>query len=82
QALIQIAGQMDYDFKLLKSVVEVNREQRFNVIRKLESLMGPLAGKTIGIWGLAFKPETDDVRDSPAFEIIAALTEMGAKVKA
>jgi UDPglucose 6-dehydrogenase len=82
QALIQIAGQMDYDFKLLKSVVEVNREQRFNVIRKLESLMGHLAGKTIGIWGLAFKPETDDVRDSPAFEIIAALTEMGAKVKA
>ena len=82
QALIQIAGQMDYDFKLLKSVVEVNRDQRFNVIRKLESLLGDLAGTTIGIWGLAFKPETDDVRDSPAFEIIAALEERGAKVKA
>lgn len=82
QALIQIAGQMDYDFKLLKSVVEVNREQRFNVTRKLESLMGSLVGKTVGIWGLAFKPETDDVRDSPAFEIIAALTELGAVVKA
>lgn len=82
QALIQIAGQMDYDFKLLKSVVEVNRQQRFNVIHKLVSLLGQLAGKTIGIWGLAFKPETDDVRDSPAFEIIAALSDMGAVVKA
>lgn len=82
QALIQIAGQMDYDFKLLRSVVEVNHEQRYNVIRKLESVLGELKGATIGIWGLAFKPETDDVRDSPAFEIIAALEERGAIVKA
>jgi UDPglucose 6-dehydrogenase len=82
QALIQIAGQMDYDFKLLKSVVEVNRDQRFNVVRKLETLLGNLSGATIGIWGLAFKPETDDVRDSPAFEIIAALQERGARIRA
>lgn len=82
QALIQIAGQMDYDFKLLKSVVEVNRDQRFNVIRKLDDLLGNTAGKTIGIWGLAFKPETDDVRDAPAFEIIETLLERGAQVKA
>ncbi|CAM3456072.1 UDP-glucose/GDP-mannose dehydrogenase family protein [Paenibacillus lupini] len=82
QALIQIAGQMDYDFKLLKSVVEVNRDQRFNVIRKLDDLLGDVAGRTIGIWGLAFKPETDDVRDAPAFEIIEALLERGAQIKA
>lgn len=82
QALIQIAGQMDYDFKLLKSVVEVNRDQRLNIIRMLESLMGDLAGKVIGVWGLAFKPETDDVRDSPAFEIIVELLKRGARVKA
>ncbi|SFE83903.1 UDPglucose 6-dehydrogenase [Paenibacillus catalpae] len=82
QALIQIAGQMDYDFKLLKSVVEVNRDQRFNVIRKLDELLGDVAGRTIGIWGLAFKPETDDVRDAPAFEIIETLLERGAQVKA
>lgn len=81
QALIQIAGQMDYDFKLLKSVVEVNRDQRFNVVRKLETLLGNLSGATIGIWGLAFKPETDDVRDSPAFEIIAALQERGPELE-
>lgn len=82
QALIQIAGQMDYDFKLLKSVVEVNRDQRFNIIHKLLSLMGDLTGRTVGIWGLAFKPETDDVRDSPAHEIITELLARGAKVKA
>lgn len=82
QALIQIAGQMDYDFKLLKSVVEVNRDQRFNIIHKLVSLMGDLTGRTVGIWGLAFKPETDDVRDSPAHEIITELLARGAKVKA
>ncbi|MBJ9988948.1 UDP-glucose dehydrogenase family protein [Paenibacillus sp. S28] len=82
QALIQIAGQMDYDFKLLKSVVEVNHEQRFNIIRKLEALLGDLSEKTIAIWGLSFKPETDDVRDAPAFEIINALLQRGAKVRA
>ncbi|MDL1162331.1 UDP-glucose/GDP-mannose dehydrogenase family protein [Yersinia pestis] len=82
QALIQIAGQMDYDFKLLKSVVEVNRGQRFNVIKKLEYILNHLQGKTIAVWGLAFKPETDDVRDAPAVEIISGLLERGAKVKA
>ncbi|GIO52451.1 UDP-glucose dehydrogenase family protein [Paenibacillus cineris] len=82
QALIQIAGQMDYDFKLLKSVVEVNHEQRFNIIRKLEALLGDLSERTIAIWGLSFKPETDDVRDAPAFEIINALLQRGAKVRA
>jgi len=82
QALIQIAGNVNYDFKLLKSVVEVNRDQRFNVIRKLETILGDLRGKTIAIWGLAFKPETDDVRDTPALEIIIELLDKGANVKA
>ncbi|GGG21632.1 UDP-glucose dehydrogenase family protein [Paenibacillus abyssi] len=82
QALIQIAGHVDYDFKLLKSVVDVNNDQRYNVIRKLESILEDLSGKTIAIWGLAFKPETDDVRDAPAFEIITSLLQRGAKVKA
>ncbi|MBM7567326.1 UDP-glucose dehydrogenase family protein [Paenibacillus sacheonensis] len=82
QALIQIAGHVDYDFKLLKSVVEVNNDQRFNIIRKLESILGNLQGKTIAIWGLSFKPETDDVRDSPAFDIIHSLLDRHAKVRA
>ncbi|WP_339221091.1 UDP-glucose/GDP-mannose dehydrogenase family protein [Paenibacillus sp. FSL W7-1332] len=80
QALIQIAGQMDYNFKLLKSVVEVNRDQRFNIIHKLEAVMN-LSGKTIAVWGLAFKPETDDIRESPAIEIIQDLLNKNARVK-
>ncbi|WP_391573367.1 UDP-glucose dehydrogenase family protein [Cohnella sp.] len=83
RALIQIAGHVDYEFKLLRSVVEVNQDQRFNVIRKLEAIFGSeLPGKTIGVWGLAFKPNTDDVRDSPALEIIRHLVDRGVKAKA
>ncbi|WP_018755699.1 UDP-glucose dehydrogenase family protein [Paenibacillus terrigena] len=82
-ALIQIAGHVDYEFKLLRSVVEVNQDQRFNVIRKLETIFhGELRGKTVAVWGLAFKPNTDDVRDSPALEIIQHLVDHGVKVKA
>ncbi len=82
-ALIQIAGHVDYEFKLLRSVVEVNQGQRFNVIRKLENIFdGKLEGKTVAVWGLAFKPNTDDVRDSPALEIIQHLVDNGVKVKA
>lgn len=81
-ALIQIAGNVDYEFKLLKSVVEVNNDQRFNIISKLNHSLGNLQGKTIGIWGLAFKPNTDDVREAPALDIIKTLLQEGAIVKA
>lgn len=82
-ALIQIAGHVDYEFKLLRSVVEVNQDQRFNVVRKLETIFeGELKGRTVAIWGLAFKPNTDDVRDSPALDIIQHLVDNGVKVKA
>jgi len=81
-ALIQIAGNVDYEFKLLKSVVEVNQGQRFNVMTKLRHSLGELGGKRIGIWGLAFKPDTDDVRESPALAIIEALLAEGAQVQA
>ncbi|WP_211749192.1 UDP-glucose/GDP-mannose dehydrogenase family protein [Paenibacillus sp. Marseille-Q4541] len=82
QALIQIAGNVDYEFKLLKSVVEVNNDQRFNIIRKLEMALGTLSNKRIAIWGLAFKPNTDDIRDAPAIEIIQELIKLGAVVNA
>jgi UDPglucose 6-dehydrogenase len=83
RALIQIAGNVDYEFKLLRSFVEVNQVQRWNVIRVLETIFnGQLRGKTVAVWGLAFKPNTDDVRDSPALEIIQYLVENGVKVKA
>ncbi|QWU17156.1 UDPglucose 6-dehydrogenase [Paenibacillus sophorae] len=81
KALIQIAGNVDYEFKLLKSVVEVNQGQRFMILAKLHESLGSLQGASIGIWGLAFKPNTDDVRESPAREIIEALVKEGAHVK-
>jgi UDPglucose 6-dehydrogenase len=82
QALVQIAGNLDYDFKLLKSVIEVNKDQRLNVIRKLEELLGSMRGCKIGIWGLAFKPNTDDIREAPALDIIADLLDKGAIIQA
>jgi UDPglucose 6-dehydrogenase len=82
QALIQIAGNVDYEFKLLKSVVDVNRDQRFSIITKLEEILGDIKGRTIAVWGLAFKPNTDDVRDAPAIDIIQELLKRGALVRA
>lgn len=81
-ALVQIAGNANYDFKLLKSVIEVNQNQRFNIMGKLKDSLTNLRGKTIAVWGLAFKPNTDDVRDAPAFEIISELISQGANIKA
>ncbi|MCI3927152.1 UDP-glucose/GDP-mannose dehydrogenase family protein [Paenibacillus sp. TRM 82003] len=80
-ALIQIAGNVQYDFKLLRSVVEVNQMQRFNIIHKLVQSLGSLEGKQVGIWGLAFKPNTDDVREAPSLEIIPQLIAHGATVR-
>lgn len=77
-ALIQIAGNVSYDFKLLHAVVEVNRMQRRNVIDKLQQALGSLQGRTIAVWGLAFKPGTDDVREAPSIEIVDKLLELGA----
>ncbi|MDD9267246.1 UDP-glucose dehydrogenase family protein [Paenibacillus sp. GCM10023248] len=80
-ALIQIAGNVDYEFQLLKSVVEVNKSQRYKVIAKLEASLGPLSGKTVGIWGLSFKPNTDDIRYAPSIEIVETLIRAGARLK-
>jgi len=71
-----------YAFNLLKAVIEVNNRQRIVALRKLRKALGTLHDKTIGIWGLAFKPNTDDVRESPALEIINLLLDEGAKIKA
>ncbi|WP_068498620.1 UDP-glucose dehydrogenase family protein [Paenibacillus kribbensis] len=80
-ALIQIAGNVDYEFKLLKSVVEVNTDQRFMIVSKLRESLGQLHGVPIGIWGLSFKPNTDDIREAPALEIVETLIQAGAIVK-
>ncbi|WP_135556615.1 UDP-glucose dehydrogenase family protein [Paenibacillus cymbidii] len=81
KALIQLAGNVDYEFKLLKSVVEVNADQRYKIIAKLEQALGHVQNAVIGIWGLSFKANTDDIRDSPAFDIAQTLLRRGARLK-
>jgi len=83
QALAKTAEGNDYDFKILNSVMRVNRIQKSILVEKIKKYFGEdLTGKTIGIWGLAFKPNTDDIREAPALYIIEELLEAGAKVKA
>ncbi len=83
QALAKSAEENDYDFKILKSVMQVNELQKEILSNKIIKYFGgDLAGKTIGVWGLAFKPNTDDIREAPALTIISRLLENGAKIKA
>jgi UDPglucose 6-dehydrogenase len=82
KALIAIAEEVGYDFKLLKSVDEINVEAAAFFVEKIKKRLAPLKGKIIGILGLAFKPNTDDLREAPALKIIAALQKAGVKIKA
>ncbi|MBD8070887.1 UDP-glucose 6-dehydrogenase TuaD [Bacillus sp. PS06] len=81
-ALLHTSKQIGYDFKLIEAVMETNENQRIELINKLELALGNLQGKTISVLGLAFKPDTDDVRSSPALDIIPHLVRQGAVVKA
>lgn len=81
-ALIHTAEDYGYDAQLLKAAVQVNQRQRFTVIEKLQQVLKILKGKTIGLLGLTFKPNTDDLRDAPALNLIEELYRLGAKVKA
>ncbi|PSB56289.1 UDP-glucose dehydrogenase family protein [Chamaesiphon polymorphus] len=81
-ALIHTGADYGYDARLLKAAVSVNQQQRTLVIQKLQTSLKILKGKTIGLLGLTFKPDTDDLRDAPALDIIHILIELGAKVKA
>ena len=83
QALARTARQNEYGFQLLQSVMEVNDNQKFVIANKIKAYFGEsLQGKTIAIWGLAFKPNTDDIREAPAIYTIRTLLEAGAKVQA
>jgi UDPglucose 6-dehydrogenase len=81
-ALIRIAEEYDYSPELLRATIAVNERQRRVVIRKLQQSLKIIKGRTIGLLGLAFKPETDDLRDAPSLTIAEALIEMGARIKA
>jgi UDPglucose 6-dehydrogenase len=81
-ALIHTADDYGYDAELMKSAVSVNQRQRVIAIEKLQHELKILKGKTVGLLGLTFKPDTDDMRDAPALLIIEQLNRLGAKVKA
>ncbi|MBD2653720.1 UDP-glucose/GDP-mannose dehydrogenase family protein [Synechocystis sp. FACHB-383] len=81
-ALIHTAKDYGYTTSILNAVVEVNQVQRLIVVEKLQQELKILKGKVIGLLGLTFKPDTDDMRDAPALNIIQQLNRLGAKVKA
>ena len=83
QALYRTAGDVDYDARILSAVEAVNNDQkRVPVEKLLGHFHGDVKGKTFSLWGLSFKPDTDDMRDAPSRVIIDALLELGASVKA
>jgi UDPglucose 6-dehydrogenase len=82
KAFIGISAKMGYDFRLLKEVESINEEQMLSVVKKTESCLWNLRDKRIGVLGLAFKPNTDDMRYAPSITIIKELQKEGASVKA
>jgi UDPglucose 6-dehydrogenase len=81
-ALLHISKNAGYEFKLIEAVMETNEQQRIHMVNKLVAALGTLEGKKISVLGLAFKPNTDDVRSSPALDIIPQLVNKGAEVRA
>jgi UDPglucose 6-dehydrogenase len=81
-AFIKIAEELGYDFELIRKVEEINRKQRSRFVKKIEDALWVVKDKTVGIMGLAFKPNTDDMRSAPSLDIIAELQREGAVVKA
>jgi UDPglucose 6-dehydrogenase len=83
QALIMSSDEVKYDFEILKAVEKVNANQKLHLVEKIKAFyMNDLQGKHFALWGLAFKPNTDDIREAPALSIIDALTNEGATVTA
>jgi UDPglucose 6-dehydrogenase len=81
-AFITIAGELGYDFKLLKEVQRINAAQIQHFVKKIKDTLWVLEDKTIAVYGLAFKPNTDDVRNAPPLDVIAALQKDGAAIRA
>ena len=83
QALVKSAADVDYDFQILNAVMDVNEKQKLHLMPKINNYFnGDLAGKHFALWGLAFKPNTDDIREAPALYMIEALLAAGATVTA
>src|SRR6476619_2945984 len=82
KALLRFAAEKDYQFAILDAVEAVNERQKLRLFAKLKTHFGSLKGKRIAIWGLSFKPRTDDMREAPAIPLITGLLEAGAAVQA
>jgi UDPglucose 6-dehydrogenase len=83
QALVKSSKEVGYEFKILNAVMDVNAKQKLHLVPKIKKYFKDnIKGKKFAIWGLAFKPNTDDIREAPAFEIIEALLKEGATVAA
>jgi UDPglucose 6-dehydrogenase len=81
QALVKSSNEVNYEFKILNAVMEVNEAQKLHLIPRIKKYFnGDLKGKHFALWGLAFKPNTDDIREAPALYMIDALTEAGATI--
>jgi UDPglucose 6-dehydrogenase len=81
-SLVHTAGSLGYDFSLLRAVVEINRERAAHFVDLIVKALGPLDGRVIAVLGLAFKPNTDDMREAKSVEVIERLLELGATVRA
>ncbi len=82
KAILKFAADKGYEFETLKAVESVNQRQKGRLVTKMQAHFGTLSGKTIALWGLAFKPRTDDMREAPAITIVERLLAAGARVQA
>ena len=82
KAMVRFAEEKKYDFQILKAVESVNESQKKRLITKMETHFGSLKGKRIALWGLAFKPKTDDMREAPSVPLISGLLALGASIHA
>jgi UDPglucose 6-dehydrogenase len=82
KAMMHFASEKNYEFKILEAVESVNACQKTRLFAKMQQQFGDMNGRTVAVWGLAFKPKTDDMREAPSIPLITALLEAGATVQA
>jgi UDPglucose 6-dehydrogenase len=81
ESLVATAAALGYDFRLLRAVIEINRERGMHFVETIAKVLAPLDDKIIAVLGLAFKPNTDDMREAKSIEVIGRLLQLGARVR-
>jgi len=82
QAMMHFASAQNYEFQILNAVESVNKNQKTRLFSKMEQHFGSMKGRTVAVWGLAFKPKTDDMREAPSIPLIRSLSGAGSRVQA